>query len=187
MATKITIGEIRFCYTNLFTPRAMEEGGQLKYSVTALIPKTNTKMVEVVKASMSEAVAAGRAKFGAAWKGKSPLLDGDGEDTNGNEYGEEFKGCWFIRCNSNSKPVVIDRARKPLTDPLAIYSGCYGNVNVNFYPYNVKVNKGVAAGLNAVQFVRDGEPLGGGYSAAQVDSDFDELPPLEIEEDGMFD
>jgi hypothetical protein len=187
MATKITIGEVRFSYPNLFVARAMEVGGKEKFSVSVIIPKKDKKTIAAVEASIAEAMAAGKAKNGTAWKGSSPLIDGDGQDKNGNAYGAEFHGSYFLRCNSDNKPIVIDRARQAITDPRAVYAGSYGNVNVNFYPYNHTVNKGVAAGLNAVQFVKDGEPLGGGYSAAQVDSDFDELPPLEIDEDGMFD
>ena len=54
-----------------------------------------------------------------------------------------------------------------------MYSGCYANVSVNFYPYNVSGNKGVAAGLNNVQKVADGERLSGASSATD-DFDFED-------------
>ena len=53
-----------------------------------------------------------------------------------------------------------------------VYSGCYCNVTVNFYPYNKPMNQGIATGLGNVQFVRDGERLSGKASA---DEDFDVL------------
>ena len=40
-----------------------------------------------------------------------------------------------------------------------VYSGCYGAVSFNFYSFN-KVGTGIAAGLNSVLKVKDGEPLG---------------------------
>ena len=41
MSTQITTGKVRFSYCNLFTPRAVQEGAQPKYSVTLLIPKSD--------------------------------------------------------------------------------------------------------------------------------------------------
>ena len=49
---------------------------------------------------------------------------------------------------------------------MMVYSGCYCNVSVNFYPFNANGNKGVAAGLSNIQFIRDGERLSGRASAA---------------------
>jgi len=41
-----------------------------------------------------------------------------------------------------------------------------GRASINFFPFLADGSKGVAAGLNNVQFLADGEPLGGGGSAA---------------------
>lgn len=57
------------------------------------------------------------------------------------------------------------------------YSGCYCNVTVNFYPFNINGNRGVAAGLCNVQFVRDGERLSGRASA---ESEFDVLEDEDV-------
>lgn len=61
---------------------------------------------------------------------------------------------------------------KPITDPMMVYSGCYCNVSVNFYAFNANGNRGVAAGLSNIQFVKDGERLSGKSSA---ESEFDAL------------
>ena len=47
-----------------------------------------------------------------------------------------------------------------------MYSGCYARVSINFYAFNANGNRGVAAGLGNIQFVRDGEPLGSQVSAS---------------------
>lgn len=60
------------------------------------------------------------------------------------------------------RPGVVDKARQPITDQEEFYSGCYGYVSINFYPFNAKGNVGVAAGLNNVMKVKDGESLGAG-------------------------
>ena len=50
-------------------------------------------------------------------------------------------------------------------------SGDYGNVSLTFYPFpeHVKAKKGVGVGLNGVQFIRKGEPLG----RPSADNDFE--------------
>lgn len=49
------------------------------------------------------------------------------------------------------------------------YSGVYGRASISFYAFNSSGNKGIACGLNNLQKIRDGEPLGGKASA---ESDF---------------
>ncbi len=54
----------------------------------------------------------------------------------------------------------------------------YGRASINFYAFNSNGNKGIACGLNNLQKIRDGEPLGGKASAASdfaTDSDEDFL------------
>ena len=55
----------------------------------------------------------------------------------------------------------------PALDNDDFYSGCYGSASINFFPYNTKGNKGVAAGLNNVIKTRDGERLAGGKTAEE--------------------
>ena len=45
---KITTGKVRLSYTNLFKPRAFAEGGEEKYSVVLLIPKTDKAQVQKI-------------------------------------------------------------------------------------------------------------------------------------------
>ena len=65
-----------------------------------------------------------------------------------------------------------------ITDPLAIYSGCDLRASINIYPFNANGNRGVAAGLSNIQFVKDGERLSGRASA---ESEFDALETEEEE------
>ena len=57
----------------------------------------------------------------------------------------------------------------PILTRSEVYSGVYGRASINFYVFNSNGNKGIACGLNNLQKIRDGEPLGGKSSAA---SDF---------------
>ena len=76
----------------------------------------------------------------------------------------------FLNANSTRKPGIVDKDLNEILDPDEVYSGCWGRVSINFYPFNTNGNKGVGAGLNNVQKLKDGERLGG--SAASAEDDF---------------
>lgn len=178
-ATTITIGEARLSYVHLFEPYASIPGQAPKYSVTVLLPKTNA----AAKAQIDAAIEAAR-QIGLQnkWNGQVPAIltttihDGDGVKQNGEAYGPECAGCWVLNCNANPDhpPKVVNAARQPILDQSEIYSGIYGWVNINFFPYFSAGKKGIGCGLNAVMKTRDGEPLGG--SAPSVEEAFAGVP-----------
>lgn len=167
--TKVITGEVRLSYPALFEPKAMDAESKPKYGAVLLIPKEDTEQVEIIKAAVEEAKQNGITKlFGGKWP-KGALVqwhDGDEESDDDTKAGH-----YFINCYSTTAPQVVDRRKQPITDPLAVYAGCYVRASINFYAYPGG-KKGVACGLNNVQFVRDGEPLAGKTSAQ---NDFDEL------------
>ena len=55
-----------------------------------------------------------------------------------------------------------------------VYSGVYGRASISFYAFNSNGNRGIACGLNNLQKIRDGEPLGGRASAESDFADDDE-------------
>lgn len=173
--TIITIGEVRFSYCNVFTPQAPfnNPAGNPKFSVTILVPKTNTAAKAAIDAAVKAAIDAG---VSAKWGGVRPPVpavcvhDGDGvRPSDGAPYGDECKGCWVFTASSNPDrpPFVVDARRQPVLDQREVYSGCYGNVNVGFYAYNNSGKKGIGCGLNGLQKTRDGEPLGGNSITAE--------------------
>jgi hypothetical protein len=164
-STKVVTGKVRFCYANVFEPTSMNEGDTPKYNVCILIPKSDTKTLEKINKAIEAAKQAGKAKI-ADKSGKipstlkTPLRDGDEE--RGDD--EAFEGHYFINANSTRKPSIVDRDLAPIMDKEEFYSGCYGRASINFYAYNVN-SKGIAAGLNNLQKLEDGERLAGGSSA----------------------
>lgn len=156
--TKVVTGRARLSYANLFTPRASQPGQEPKYSVCVLIPKSDTATLTKVKAAIEAAKQAGAPQWGGKVPAglKSPLRDGDAERDS-----EEYKGHYFINCNSKQKPGVVDAALNPVLDQAEVYSGCYGRVSINFFAYNQNGNRGIGAGLQNVQKLADGEPLSG--------------------------
>ena len=69
-----------------------------------------------------------------------------------------------------------------ITDSTEVYSGCYAKVSIGFYPFDAKGNKGVAAGINHVVKVQDGEFLGG---RSNLNDDFDGVDFDEADDDFM--
>ena len=158
----ITINGVRFSYCNLFEP-VSRNGQEPKYSVTLLVPKTNTAAKAAIDAAIQEAINAGVTK---CWNGARPpqpaicVHDGDGvRPSDGMPFGEECKGCWVFTASSKQQPFVVDTNVQNIIDPRLVYSGMWGNVSVNFFPYNQSGKKGVGCGLNGVQKTQDGEPL----------------------------
>lgn len=156
--TKVVTGKVRLSYVNLFEPRAAEEGKDPKYSVCLLIPKSDKATVAAVRAAIATAAEAAKAQNNGKIPAnlKSPLRDGDVERDS-----EEYRDHWFINATSKLRPGVVDAGMQRIIDPTEVYSGCYGRAAVNFYYYSVNGNRGVAAGLQNVQKLEDGEPLGG--------------------------
>ena len=63
--------------------------------------------------------------------------------------------------NSSTAPGIVDADRQPILERSEVYSGVYGRASINLYAFNSNGNKGIACGLNNLQKIRDGEPLGG--------------------------
>mgnify|MGYP000025890822 CR=1 FL=1 len=157
MAHLVT-GKVRLSYEHIWEPASINDSDE-KYSVSLIIPKSDTKTVKDIQNAVEQAKQDGKAKFGGRIPAnlKLPLRDGDIERPDD----EAYKDCYFINCNSKEQPQIVDRKVKPILDRNEFYSGCYGRASISVYAYNVNGNRGIAASVNSVQKIRDGEPLGG--------------------------
>lgn len=174
IATKVLTGEVRLSYANLVEPKTPMGGqGSPKYSVTLLIPKTDTATKADLDASIQAAYEQGvQGKWnGKRYPMKDIVHDGDGLRADGvTPYGPECKGCWVLTASSINRPQVVHVSNvQAQLAPADIYSGMYARVTINFYAYDTAGNRGVGCGLGNVLKIRDGEPLAGGASA---ESDF---------------
>ena len=163
MSTKVITGRVRLSFVNVFEPKAPVEGGDAKYSVTLLIPKSDTATAAKIKAAMAEARENFCRKNGANALPAKPITtlhDGDGQRPNGEEFGPECKGHYVITVSSKQKPVIVDRNGQAILDSTEVYSGCYGRAAINFYGYSKAGKKGISAGLLSIQKLADGEPFG---------------------------
>ena len=175
--TKVITGvKTRWSYANVWQAKSIN-GGTPKYSVSLIIPKSDTKTVTAVKNAIQAAYDEGQSKLKGNSKSvpaltaiKTPLRDGDAERSDD----EAYKDSYFINANSATAPGIVDAARNPIIEHSEVYSGVYGRASINFYAFNSNGNKGIACGLNNLQKISDGEPLGGKTRAEDDFADEDE-------------
>ena len=175
----ITGPDTRWSYANVWEPKSIN-GGTTKYSVSLIIPKSDSKTVAKIKAAIEAAYQEGQAKLKGNGKSvpplaaiKTPLRDGDIERPDDPAYANAY----FINANSATQPGIVDAHCQHILERSEVYSGVYGRASISFYAFNSNGNKGIACSLNNLQKIRDGEPLGGKSSAASdfstdVDEDF---------------
>ena len=180
----ITGPNTRWSYANVWEPKSIN-GSTPKYSVSLIIPKSDTKTVAKIKAAIEAAYREGESKLKDNGKSvpalsilKIPLRDGDLEKPNDPAYA----GSYFVNANATSAPGIVDVDRNPILTHSEVYSGVYGRASIGFYAFNSSGNKGIACGLNNLQKIRDGEPLGGKASAEYdfVTDDDDDFLTLSI-------
>ena len=170
--TKVITGiNTRWSYVNAWEPKSIN-GGAPKYSVSLIIPKSDTKTLEKIQAAIQAAYEEGQSKLKGNGRSvpalsalKTPLRDGDAERPDDEAYANSY----FVNANSGTAPGIVDADRNPILERSEVYSGVYGRASINFYAFNSNGNKGIACGLNNLQKIRDGEPLG---SRASAESDF---------------
>ena len=159
----ITGPETRWSYANVWEPKSIN-GGTPKYSVSLIVPKSDTKTVAKLKAAIEAAYKEGEAKLKGNGRSvpalsviKTPLRDGDVERPDDAAYANAY----FVNANATTAPGIVDTDCNPILTRSEVYSGVYGRASISFYAFNSSGNKGIACGLNILQKIKDGEPLGG--------------------------
>lgn len=182
--TKLVTGKARLSYAKVWEAEE-DDYGNLWYSTAILIPKDDKTTLAKYKAIIETLKEQAKAKYGGKLPKEfhTPLRDGDEE---ADEKGEAYVGNYFFNAKSKNKPGIAKPIGKDgngktkfaeITDTTEVYSGCYAKVSVNFYLFDTKGNKGIAAGLNNIVKVQDGDFLGGRASVQDdfADEDFDDI------------
>jgi hypothetical protein len=163
--TKVVTGKVRGSYVNVFRPRLNDLSGQEEYSLSILIPKSDKATVGKIKAAIESASM-------SKWNGKPPanmrvpLRDGDAEKPDE----EAYQNHYFINLKSKDKPGIVDKDRQEVLSSDEFMSGDYCRVSMNAFGYEQKGNRGVSFGLNNIQVIGKGQPLGG---RGRAEDDFD--------------
>ena len=180
--TKVITGLTVLSYVNLNQPKSIN-GGELRYSASVLIPKTDSATLAKIEAAVKAAYDDGQGKLRGTGKSvpplsalKTPLRDGDLERPDD----EAYAGHFFLNANNKEKPGIVDVNREPIYDSSEIYSGIIARCSLAFYAFNSNGNKGIACALNNVQKIKDGTPLGG---RTRAEDDFDDGYQADYDED----
>lgn len=176
--TKVVTGKNTvFSYLNVNEPKTPMGGGTPKYSVSLIIPKSDTVTIAKIRAAIQAAYDEGQSKLKGTGKSvpdlvtlRTPLRDGD-KDRAGDEA---YANAYFVNANSTTKPGVVDADLQPILDTSELYSGIIGRASINFYAYSSNGSKGIACGLNNLQKLSDGTPLGGHSRAEDDFADLDD-------------
>lgn len=189
---KLITPVFRVCFPAVFQPESMEEGGPMKYGVSAVWdPSKFSDRDKKRWAAMRKALdTESQGRFKKDVKDlpgnfKRALRDG-AERAHLEGYGE---GTVFANLTTKSRPGVVDISKSPIGPEHGnadeIYPGCYCRATVGAYSYDNK-GKGVALGLNNLQKVKDGPRLDG-RTRAEDDFEGDEVDDawLETEDDPL--
>lgn len=180
---RVTTGEVRLSYANLFQARSQDDG-DAKYSCVIIIPKEDKATLRALKKAREAAAEAGKSKhFGGKIPNNLATTLHDGDEEADLERNPEYEGCMYMNVASKVQPGIIDRDKQPIMDQAEIYSGCYVRVALGAFAYNYKGKKGVSFGLNHVQKLRDGEPLGG---ITRAEDEFDDLDDLDGDDEDLI-
>lgn len=134
----ITGPDTRWSYANVWEPKAID-GGTPKYSVSLIIPKSDTRTVAKIRAAIEAAYKEGEAKLKGSGRSvpplaaiRNPLRDGDIERPDDPAYANAY----FINANSATAPGIVDADRNPVLTRSSVYSGVYGRASINLYAFN---------------------------------------------------
>lgn len=162
---KIRISNARISFPSLFR-KAVFNGEETKYEATFLIDKKEgVEKIEEINNAIKEMIKE-QFKGTKLPSDKLCIKDGDMIDYAG------YAGNVSIKASSNSRPLVLDRDKSPLTEEdNRIYAGCRVNAVIELWAQNNNYGKRISANLLGVQFLKDDEPFADGVKASVDDFD----------------
>lgn len=157
MTDTVITPEFRVSFPFVFRPqKSLEAGKEPKYSITMLFKKG-----EDLSALKKAAEAVAVEKWGPD-KNKWPKnLRTPFRDQGEKEFDGYEAGAVFCTATSKQRPGLVDIQVQDIIDESQMYAGCYARASIRAFAYDQAGNRGVAFGLQNVQKLRDGEPLGG--------------------------
>ena len=167
----VIIKGARLAFPDLWVPVEYQKGdGKPRFSANLLLPKDSPQIAEIkalgLKMFMDEFKDKGKIHFENAM-GDSKLnclTDGDRKAYDG--YAGHVAVTAYRRVEAG-KPKVKDRDLETDLHPAdgKPYAGCYVNTKISLWVQNNPNGKALRAGLDVVQFVRDGEAFSGAAPA----------------------
>jgi len=134
------------------------DGGKPKYSAALLIPKSDTATIKAINDAVE---AAKKTKWGANVPNlkPTPLRDGLDATVNGRAPIASEADYMVLSSSNHQKPAVVGRDGHVSMEQDLFYAGAIVNARISVYAYNGDMSKGIAFGLEGVQFSRDAARL----------------------------
>ncbi len=178
----LVLREVRIAYPEVFEARHNDLSGKDEYSVQIRLYESNPEHMKIVETIKAAKLTAADAYWGRDAKRFFAEAE-DSKNTRGLRYDSEG-GYYYLNAKRNASqqaPRVVGRNPKVALVPEdgKIYSGAVCNVVVDLWCYSgtakngAKIPAGFSFTLCGVQFVMDGDPIGG--SSVAKDEDFDDL------------
>jgi hypothetical protein len=186
---------VRVSFPYLFKPRARMDGnGDPRYEAVLLIPPTSgdgPRIRDLMQQAITDKFG-DDAKLTATERAKLPLKHA----SESKWFADQFPGWHYVNAWSRVKPNVVDENLEEIIDPSKIYAGCWCRFQLTLLGWQSKQGgKLVLVSLDNVQFVGDGERLGGGKQSAksafegikfQIPEEMKSAAQGEVEEDPPF-
>jgi hypothetical protein len=154
---EIPLKNVRVSYPHLFEPHAMNPGDKPAYSATFLLHKVeHAALIKEIAQKMKALAAENYKDKRLPPPDKLCLRDGDLSNR------AEYEGHWTLSARETTRPVVVNKDRSPLVESDdVIYAGCVVNARIRLWTQDNSYGRRVNANLLGVQFVKDGERMGG--------------------------
>lgn len=176
---KVMTPNFRVSFPQVFEAKAMPGSDKKKFSMVCLfnIAEINKnpeqkKLWDAVVASVKQAAVE---EWGDKIPAKlqNPFRKGEEKE----QYQGYGPGVIFISATTTSKPGLADANLQRIISPDDFYAGCYARATINPYPWTYMGKSGISFGLQNIQKIKDGEPLGGGRT--KVEDDFNAMAVAE--------
>lgn len=172
---ELVTGVCRLSYVNIMQARIIGDSKEPTFSLKILIPKTDVNTLSQLKLAVDQAKRNGQelgkkpfAKMSDAFIAQEiKLIMKDGDIAFPDN--PECKGCWVLNAKTpaDKPPGVLDAQGKRIINATDVYSGMYGRVHIQLFPFDTNGNKGIGCSLQNVQKVKDGDALGGSRRSAE--------------------
>ncbi len=165
----IRIDNVRLSYPHVDKKHAQNEGDTPAFSATGLAGKKSHKEAKDLMVMVRDEILKEN-KLSKIASDKFFVRDGDDKSDK-----EGYEGHWTISAREANRPRLRDADGNKIDDPEdaaeIFYPGCYVSMLVRPWFQKNKHGTRVNAGLVALRFMRDGEPLG---NSRISDEDVDE-------------
>ena len=173
-SAKMSTRPVRLSYVTI-DEASVKKSLSGKYSVVALIPKSDKIALKNIKAKMLECYENNPSILGDFdFDTLVRIYDGAKAAPKGKKYPPEYKDFWVMNCSNKRPPLLQDANGEELLDSREIYSGCWARLGLAFYPYSQQAGTGIGVSLDIIRKYKDDDSFAGSVVTEDYFGDDDE-------------